>query len=84
MYDPGIFPGALQITSIVQTNLTDLRITWNATGTSNVVQVSIGGSYPNSSFSDLTNIVVTTSTTNFWDVGALTNGASRCYRIRAL
>lgn len=76
-----------QITSIVQTNASDLLIAWNTTGTSNIVQVSPGavadGSFSTNSFMDLTNIVVTTATTNFWDVGALTNGAARYYRIRS-
>jgi hypothetical protein len=78
-------PGPFQITSIVQTNLNDLFITWNTTGITNIVQVSsgTGGSYSSSSFADLTTIVVTTTTTNFWDVGALTHGPTRYYRIRS-
>ena len=88
LYTPSSAPPPLtfQITSIVRTNHNDLFITWNTTGTSNIVQVSsgTGGSYSNSSFADLTNIVVTTTTTNFWNVGALTNGPARYYRIWAL
>src|SRR5208282_2072920 len=76
-----------QITSIVLTNTTDLLITWNTTGTSNIVQVTAGmgasGSYATNGFTDLTNISVTTATTNFWDVGAATNMPSRYYRIRS-
>jgi hypothetical protein len=87
LYDPGIsLAGPFQITSIVQTNLNDLLLTWNTTGTSNIVQVSAGtgasGSYTNS-FADLATIVVKTTTTNFWDLGALTNGPARYYRIRS-
>jgi len=58
-------------------------ITWNATGTSNIVQVGTGGSYSTNSLTDLTNIVVTTAATNFLDAGASTNRPARYYRIRS-
>jgi hypothetical protein len=78
---------AFQITSIVLTNAKDLLITWNTSGTNNIVQVSAGmgakGSFSTNGFTDLTNIVVTTTTTNFWDVGATTNRPARYYRIRS-
>lgn len=74
-----------EITSIVRTNTHDLLITWNTSGTNNIVQVSSGaeadGSYSSNDFADVTNIVVTTATTNFWDVGAATNYPARYYRI---
>jgi len=74
-----------QITSIVRTNSYDLLITWNTSGTTNYVQVNPGvgpsGSYSAFGFTDLTNLVITTATTNFLDVGALTNMPSRYYRI---
>jgi hypothetical protein len=80
------FP-SFEITSIVVTNTTDLLITWNTSGTNNIVQVSSGaeadGSYSSNDFADVTNIVVTTATTNFWDVGAATNYPARYYRIRS-
>jgi hypothetical protein len=76
-----------QITSIVRTNVTDLLITWNTSGINNIVQVTAGtppsGSFSASGFTDVTNIVVTTATTNFWDVGAATNYPARYYRIRS-
>ena len=82
----GPVPLPFQITSIALTNVNDLLITWNTSGATNMVQVSPGagasGSYWTNSFADLTNIVVTTVTTNFWDVGAATNGSARYYRIR--
>jgi hypothetical protein len=80
-------PAPFQITSIVLTNGTDLLITWNTSGISNIVQVTAGvgasGSYSATGFVDLTNLVVTTTTTNFWDVGAATNRPARYYRIRS-
>ena len=84
---PPVPPFPFQITSIVLTNVNDLLITWNTSGTSNIVQVSAGvdasGSFSTTSFTDLTNIVVTTTMTNFWDVGAATNRPARYYRIRS-
>jgi uncharacterized repeat protein (TIGR03803 family) len=80
-------PPPFQITSIVRTNVNDLLITWNTTGTNNIVQVGAGvgaaGSFSTNSVTDLTNIVVTTATTNLWDVGAATNKPARYYRIRS-
>jgi len=76
-----------QITSILVTNVHDLLITWNTTGVSNIVQVSpgvgAGGSFSTNSFADVTNILVTRITTNFWDIGAATNRPTRYYRIRS-
>jgi hypothetical protein len=71
----------------VLTNLTDLLLAWKTTGSSNVVLIQVcpgdaSGGYSTSGFTDLTNLVVTTATTNFWDVGAATNGPSRYYRMR--
>jgi hypothetical protein len=80
-------PSPFQFTSIVLTNAHDLLITWNTTGVSNIVQVTAGtgtnGSFSTNGFTDLTTIVVTTYTTNFWDVGAATNHPARYYRIRS-
>jgi hypothetical protein len=83
----GVLPPGLpfEITSIVRTNANDLLITWNTSGTTNYVQVNPGvgasGSYSGFGFTDVTNLVITTATTNFWDVGAATNMPSRYYRI---
>jgi hypothetical protein len=80
-------PPPVQITSIARVNANDLLITWNTSGTNNIVQVSAGtgasGSFSTTGFTDLTNLVVTTATTNFWDVGAATNSPARYYRIRS-
>jgi hypothetical protein len=85
---PAILPVLpFQITSIVRTNGTDLLITWKTSGTNNIVPVTPGtgasGSYATNGFTDVTNFVVTTAMTNFWDVGAATNMPSRYYRIRS-
>jgi hypothetical protein len=68
----------LKITSIVRMNAGDLLITWNTTGTSNIVQVTqnLG-----TGFSNLASFVITTSTTNYLDVGVVTNKPARFYRI---
>jgi hypothetical protein len=73
-----IVPPRFQITSIVRTNANDLLITWNTSGTSNIIQVtpSLG-----TGFSNLASFVITTSTTNYLDVGAGTNKPARFYRI---
>jgi N-acetylneuraminic acid mutarotase len=83
---PSVLPGLpFQITSIVRTNANDLLITRNTIGTTNYVQINAGvgpsGSYSGFGFIDVTNLVITTATTNFLDVGALTNMPSRYYRI---
>lgn len=75
-----------QITSIVRSNANDLFITWNTVGKTNIVQVNPvilhwDGSLSTNILWVLTNIVVTTTTTNFLDVGALTKGRARYYRI---
>jgi hypothetical protein len=78
-------PAAFQITSMVLTNRSDVLITWNTMGATNIVQVSGGfgaGGGDTSNFTDLTSFVVTTATTNFLDIGAATNGPARYYRIR--
>jgi len=78
---------AFQITEVALTNANSLLISWNTLGVSNIVQVSSGsptnGGFSTNYFTDLTNIVVTTATTNFWDVGAGTNAPARYYRIRS-
>ena len=89
LYTPSSAPPplAFQITSFVLTNATDLLITWNTSGASNIVQVTGGtgasGNYSTNGFTDVTNFVVTTTTTNFWDVGGATNKPARYYRIRS-
>ncbi len=76
---------AFQITSIVRTNFTDLLITWNTRGTNNIIQVAegmgINGACSTNCFTDLTNLVVVTIKTNYLDVGAVSSGPSRFYRI---
>jgi galactose oxidase-like protein len=85
----GILPTVppFQITSIVSTNANNLLITWNTSGTNNIVQVGAGlgagGNFSTNVFTDLTNLVITTTTTNFLDVGAATNSPARYYRIRS-
>ncbi|MGD0057895.1 MAG: hypothetical protein ABSD58_00615 [Verrucomicrobiia bacterium] len=74
------------ITSITRVNSGhDILLQWNTNGTTNNhVQVTTGtanGSYSASGFANLANIVVTTATTNYVDVGGATNTPSRYYRI---
>ncbi|HUK84216.1 MAG TPA: hypothetical protein VLZ12_16485, partial [Verrucomicrobiae bacterium] len=77
-------PQPIQITAIVRQG-NDIKITWNTSGASNIVQFSAGagssGSYSNN-FVDLSSIIVTTPTTNYVDVGGATNSPSRFYRIK--
>jgi hypothetical protein len=80
LYTPAA--GTFQITSVVPTNAHDLLITWNTSGTTNIVQVT-GGSFSTNGFTQVTNLIVTTATTNFLDVGATTNRPARYYRIRS-
>jgi hypothetical protein len=85
-------PRPFQITSIVLTNSgvdgdNDILITWNTSGTTNNhVQVTTGtanASYSTAGFANLANVVVTTATTNYLDVGGATNTTTgaRYYRI---
>jgi len=80
----GAPPQPIQITAIARQG-NDIKITWNTSGASNIVQVSAGagssGSYSNN-FVDLSSIIVTTPTTNYVDVGGATNSPSRFYRIK--
>jgi len=73
-----------QITSILRQG-SDIILSWNTSGASNIVQVTsggAGGSYSND-FVDLSpNIVITTPTTNYTDVGGAASGATRYYRVR--
>jgi hypothetical protein len=82
---PAVLP--FQITSIVRPNANDLLLTWNTSGTNNIVQITAGigasGSFSTNGFTDLTNIVVTTAATNYLDVGGATNKPARYYRIRS-
>jgi hypothetical protein len=65
----------------------DILITWNTSGTTNNhVQVTTGtanASYSTAGFANLANVVVTTATTNYLDVGGATNTTTgaRYYRI---
>ena len=81
------------ITSITRTNAglgngnNDVLIQWNtsgSTGTTNHLLVSSGtanASYSTSTFTVLTNIVVTTTTTNYLDAAGATNRPARYYRV---
>ena len=80
------------ITLITRTNSgvdgnNDILLQWKTNGaTNNHVQVTTGaanGSYSTSGFANLANIVVTTATTNYLDVGGVTNmnNRTRYYRI---
>jgi len=80
------------ITSITRTNSgvvgnNDILIKWNTNGTTNNhVQVTTGmanGSFSTNAFANLANIAVTTTTTNYLDVGGATNTTTgaRYYRI---
>jgi hypothetical protein len=85
----GILPTIppFQITSIVRTNANNLLIRWNTSGTNNIVQVSAGmgagHSFSTNGFTDLANLVITTPTANYLDVGGATNKPARYYRIRS-
>lgn len=78
-----------QITSISRTNSgvdgnNDILIKWNTTGTNNHVLVSSGtanGSYSTNTFTSVASIAVTTTITNYVDVGGATNVPTRYYRI---
>jgi len=74
---------AFRVLSITREN-DDLRVTWlTAGGRTNAVQAASG---PSGSYSDLSsNIViagVSDTTTNYLDLGAVTNSPGRFYRIR--
>ena len=84
--------GLIRITSITRTNRgvdgnNDILIRWNTNGTTNNhVQVTTGtanGSFSTNTFATLADIVVTTPTTNYVDVGGATNTptGARYYRI---
>jgi PKD repeat protein/endonuclease/exonuclease/phosphatase family metal-dependent hydrolase len=82
--DPTNSASALRITSIVRTG-SDLRVTWaTGIGKTNSLQFTTGtasGSYSNN-FSDLFIVTNTTGTvSNYLDVGATTNAATRYYRV---
>jgi hypothetical protein len=76
-----------QITSIALLNTTNVVITWNTTGTTNIVQVTDGtgpsGSFSAGGFTDLATNVVTAPTAGYWDMGGATNYPARYYRIRS-
>jgi hypothetical protein len=83
-------PLPFQITSIVRTNSgvdgnNDVLIKWNTTGTNNHVLAgyeSANGSYSaTNAFTSLASIAVTTTATNYLDVGGATNRPTRYYRI---
>ncbi len=89
---PSCPPPVATITSITRTNSgvdgnNDILIQWNTNGaTNNHVQFTTGtanGSYSTNGFANLSNIVVTTATTNYLDVGGVTNTTThtRYYRI---
>jgi hypothetical protein len=77
------------VTSIVQTNSSDIFVMWATTGgTTNVVQVNPGdvnGSYT-TNFTDLSSDIIIQGSgnisTNYLDAGGATNFPSRYYRIR--
>jgi hypothetical protein len=78
-----------KITSITRTNSgvdgnNDILVKWNTTGTNNHLQVTSGtanGSFSTNAFANLANYAVTTTTTNYVDVGGATNNPARYYRI---
>ena len=89
---PSCPPPVATITSITRTNSgvdgnNDILLQWNTNGaTNNHVQVTTGtanGSYSTNGFANLANIVVTTATTNYLDVGGVTNTTThtKYYRI---
>ena len=80
------------ITSITRTNSgccgnNDILVQWATNGTTNNhLQASNGtanGSYSAGTFANVANVVVTTATTNYLDVGAVTNTTThdRYYRV---
>ena len=77
------FGSLLKITSIAHSG-NNIVLTWTTEGISNIVQVTTNatGNYNPNNFVDLANIVITTLTTNYVDVGGATNKPARYYRIR--
>jgi hypothetical protein len=73
----------LQMTSITRSG-NNVVLTWTTQGASNVVQATTNatGDYNTNNFVNLTNLVITTLTTNYVDVGGATNQPARYYRIR--
>ena len=85
--NPVPVPGLFNITSIVPQG-NDMLITWQTLGgETNVVQATTGtsGSY-SSNFTDLSPIIIPKggdfTTTNYLDVGGVTNSPMRYYRVR--
>lgn len=82
--DPTDSSSALRITSIARESM-DIRVTWTTgIGKTNALQFTAGaadGSYSNN-FVDLFIVTNTTDTvTNYLDIGATTNAATRYYRV---
>jgi hypothetical protein len=73
---------AFQVVSVTLSG-NDLAVTWRGgVGSTGVVQVS-SGSWP-LNFSDISSgiVVPAAGTTNYTDVGSVTNAAARVYRVR--
>src|SRR5262249_1777106 len=81
--DPTNPSSVFQITSITPSG-NDLLISWSTTlGRTNALQATLGTGYSTNSFTDIFTVTNTTSTTtNYLDLGAVTNSPGRYYRVR--
>ena len=84
--DPTNSVSSLRITGIVRTN-NDLRVTWQtASGKTNALERTAGGtggSYATNNFAAIFTVTNTVgTTTNYLDPNAATNTPARFYRIR--
>jgi hypothetical protein len=77
------FGPLLKITSIARSG-NNIVLAWTTEGITNIVQVTTNttGNYNTNNFVNLANLVITTITTNYVDVGGATNKPARYYRIR--
>ena len=77
------FGPLLAINSIARSG-NNIVLTWTTEGVSNIVQVTTNATanYNTNNFVNLANLVITTTTTNYVDVGGATNKPARFYRIR--
>ena len=84
--DPTNSKSAFRITSVTAQG-NDVRVTWTTVGgLSYVVQDATTAGYASNNFVDLSPVISMPgsgeSATNYLDVGAVTNGPGRYYRVR--
>jgi hypothetical protein len=77
------FVPRLAINSIASSG-NNIVLNWTTDGLTNIVQVTTNttGAYNPSNFVNLASLAITTTTTNYVDVGGATNKPTRYYRIR--